>query len=248
MPTTPTWQNPVAGQAPLAAHQTQLLGSHASKLFYTGVQTAAQTTAGTGSTSSNGTYAAQSFTTSAGQTAIGYILLQMNATIGAGASLGPLTIQLRTNNAGAPSSTILATVTASTEYVFNAPASVHFPLNATGLTASTQYWIVTLPAGNASFSYTWGKSNQTSGTSTSSNGTTWAAQTYGSIYQVWDQTVSGKLQHEWDDGGARWTWYSYLGNGQVTQFAEYTAGQTAAGYLQSFRNYAYSNGLPVSIT
>lgn len=249
MATTPTWQAATSGQPALAGHVNQLLGTHKSTLLYTGVQTAAQTTVGTGSVSSNGLYIAQSFATAAAQTAIGYVLAYITSgSATSGSQLGPTTLSLYANSAGAPTGSALVSCTLTAEYVANAPTFVTFPLPITGLTASTTYWLVLAPAGNVTYSYLWYKSNQTSGASTSTNGTSWTAQAYGLLYQIYDQTASGSLVSAWDDSGARWTWTSYNTNGTINQYAEYTAGQTAAGYLQSFRTMAYSNGLLKTIT
>lgn len=244
MATTPTWQAATSGQPALAGHVNQLLGSHATTYLYTGVQTAAQTTAGTGTVGTNGTYIAQSFTTAAGQTSIGYVIARISSGgATSGSQLGPTTLSLYANSAGAPTGSPLASVTMTAEYVAAAPSFVTYPLPVTGLTASTTYWLVLAPAGNATYSYLWWKSNQTSGASTSTNGTTWTAQTYGLLYQVYDQTATGLLTCTWEDTGARWTWSGYGTTNLLTQYAEYTGGQTTAGYLQSFRTLSYTNGL-----
>ena len=245
MATTPTWQAATTGQPGNAGAVNQFLGTHAATVLYTGVQTAAQTTAGTGSVSTNGLYIAQSFSTAVGQTAIGHAIARISSGgATSGSQLGPTTLSLHANSAGAPTGPPLATVTFTVEYVAAAPAFVTFPLPVTGLTASTTYWLVTAPAGNATYSYLWWESNQTSGASTSTNGTTWTAQAYGLLYEVYDQTATGLLTCTWEDAGDRWTWRSYAANtNQVSQYAEYTVGQTTAGYLQSFRTFSYTNGL-----
>lgn len=245
MATVPTWQAATSGQPANAGHVNQLLGTHASTLLYAGVQTAAQTTAGTGGVSSNGLYIAQSFTTASTQTAVGYVEAQILSVGGAtsGSQLGPATLSLYANSAGAPTGSPLVSVTAPVEYVLNAPLWITLPLPATGLAGATTYWLVLAAAGNATYYYQWNKSNQTSGASTSPNGVTWTAQAYGLLYQVYDQTPTGLLTCTWEDAGARWTWNGYGTTNLITQYAEYTAGQTTAGYLQSFRTLSYTNGL-----
>lgn len=248
MVTTPTWLAATAGQAQVAGQVNQFLGTHASTILYAATQTAAQTTAGATSTSTNGLYLAQSFTTAVGQTAIGYVIVPVTTTTTTGASLAPTTLSLYANSAGAPTGSALVTTTLTAEYANKASGGtatvkVIYPLPVTGLTASTTYWLVLAAAGNVSNSYTWYRSNQVGGASTSPNGTTWTAQAYGLEYQVFDQTASGLLTATRDDAGARWTATTYTATNLINTYAEYTSGQTAAGYLQSYRTNSYSNGL-----
>jgi hypothetical protein len=158
-------------------------------------------------------------------------------------------VTLRTNNAGAPSSTILGTTTLASEYVATGPATSVIPMPVTGLTASTTYWIVLSATGDSTHHFNWSKSNQVSGTSTSPDGITWTPQAYGSLYEVWDQTISG-IQPIilWEDSGARWVWLNYNADDTVATIAEYTAGQTTTGYMQSFRNLTYSGGSITAVT
>ena len=245
---TPIWQAATTGQPPLAAHVNQFLGTHAVTNLYMGVQTASQTTAGTGGVSTNGLWIAQQFTTGAAQTALGYIGIQLSGPATTGANLGPLTVGIYANSAGAPTGVALISQVYTIEYVSAGPAYPILPLPVSALTPSTTYWIVSQPAGNVTYNYTWGKSNQTSGASTSTNGTTWSAQTYGLLFQVFDQTISGLLTCTWEDSGVRYTWIAYNANNLPSSYAEYTAGQTIPGYLQSFRNFTYSNGLLTGVS
>jgi hypothetical protein len=244
---TPTWSAATTGSTPQAGHINQLLGTHATTLLYTGTQTAAQTTAAGTATNSNSLYIAQSFATTGGQTQVGYVQLYLDSAVASGGNLGTITVSLYANSAGAPTGSPIVTTTATTEYVnaisgASTTTFVTYPLPAT-VSPSTTYWIVTAPAGNGSFFYTWKRSTQVSGASTSSNGTSWTAQAYGMVFKVFDQTAANPLVATWEDAGARWTWRSTNTSGQIAQYAEYTAGQTAAGYLQSFRTLSYTNGL-----
>jgi hypothetical protein len=247
--TTPTWQAPVSGQAPRAAHVNQSLGSHSSVFVYDGTTRASQTTAGSTTTSTNGTWLAQSFATVAGQTTVGFVAMSLTTTTTTGASLSPATVQLRTNNAGAPSTTILASTTVTAEYsnLTSGGATtfrIGVPLAVSGLTASTTYWLVVPAVGNASNNFTWFRSNQTSGASTSTNGTTWTAQAYGFTYAVTDLTATGQLRALYDDGGARWVWLNHAsGSQQLNTIFEYNVGQTTAGYLQTLKTVTYSNNV-----
>lgn len=241
MATAPTWLAATANQPPKATQVNQFLGTHKTQLLYPSVQKAAQTTAGSGNTQSNGLYIAQSFSTAVGQTAIGYVILTISTT-GGFSGLTPTTLTLRTNNAGAPSSTILGSTTIASEYVAAGPATSVFPMPVTGLTASTTYWLVIAAAGDSTHHFNWSKSNQVSGTSTSPDGVTWTAQAYGSLYQVWDQTITGTQPLLlWEDAGARWVWLNFNGDGTLANVAEFTAGQTSTGYMQSFRTFTYSS-------
>lgn len=248
MAVTPTWLAATTGQPGSAGQVNQFLGSHASVVLYAAVQKAAQATAGATFTSTNGLFLAQSFATAVGQTTIGYVSVPITTTTTTGASLATTTLSLYANSAGAPTGSALVSTTLTAEYAFNASGgtntvSVIYPLPATGLTASTTYWLVLASAGNVTNNYTWFRSNQTSGASTSPTGVTWTAQTYGFKYAIFDQTASGLQTATWEDSGARWTAQTYSGTGEITTLAEYTVGQTASGYLQSYRTLTYTGGL-----
>lgn len=248
MATTPTWQAAVAGQPPQAAHINQSLGTHSSVFVYDGTTRASQTTAGATTTNTNGTYLAQSFATVAGQTTLGFVAISLTTTTTSGSLLSPATVQLRTNNAGAPSTTVLTSTTVTAEFANTYSGGVTtfrigVPLPTTGLTASTTYWLVVPAVGNASNNFTWFRSNQTSGASTSTNGTTWTAQAYGFTYAVTDLTANGQLRSLYDDAGARWTWYTYGTGNQPNLTFEYNVGQTTAGYLQTSHTASLSGNL-----
>lgn len=253
MTTAPTWQAPTSGQPPLADHINQLLGAHTASIVYNGVQTDGHTTSAGTTVSTNGLWLAQSFVTAVGQTSIGHISFSLTTTTTTGSLLSPTTLTINTNNAGAPSTTVLITVPVTAEYAYNASGGgvsttrINFPVPVSGLTPSTTYWIVVAAAGNVSNNYTIHQSNQVSGASTSPDGITWTAQAYGFTYTVRDQTVAGIPMETWEDNGARWTVALYDTSSRITQYHEYTAGQTAAGYIQSDRTISYSTWLPTSI-
>ena len=254
MVTAPTWQAATAGQTPRAGHINELLGPHTSYVLYNGTQTAGQTTNGATTTSTNGLYLAQSFTTAVGQTAVGLITASLTTTTSSGTLLSPTVVSLHADNAGAPAASALVSTTLTAEFAFNASGAVNttrigIPLPVTGLTASTTYWIVASAAGNVSNNFTWFRSNQVSGASTSTNGTTWTAQSYGFTFTVRDQGQTSPLvKSSWEDGGARWTFVVYNATNGVSVYYEYTAGQTTSGYIQSVRNLSYQNGVLLSST
>jgi hypothetical protein len=246
--TTSTWLAATSGQLPKAQQINAFLGVHASTELFAGTLQASQTTAGSTSTSTNGLYLAQQFTTGAAQTAVGYVSIPVTTTTTTGASLATTTLSLYANSGGAPTGSALVSTTITAEYANlasggTATVSVIYPLPVTGLSVSTAYWLVVAAAGGASNSYTWYRSNQTSGASTSPTGTSWTAQTYGFKYSVYDQSAVGLLTAVREDSGARWTATTYTASSQVSTYAEYVVGQTAAGYSQSFRTLTYSNGL-----
>lgn len=244
--TSNTWLGATTGQLPTAAQQQAFLGVHKTQMLYAGVQQAGQTTNGSTSTSSNGLWLAQSFTTGASQTTVGYVIVPVTTTTTSGSSLGTTTLALYANTSGAPSGSPLVSTTVTAEYANlasggTATSRLIYPLPATGLTAATQYWLVLQSTASAG-SYTWYQSNQASGASTSPNGTAWTAQTYGFVYQVFDQTAAGQLTAVWEDSGARWQALYYGTTGEVSSLGQYTLAQ-GGGYQQGYRTLSYSGGL-----
>lgn len=245
--TSNTWLGATNGTGilPTAAQQAAFLGIHKQQLLYAGTQQAGQTTNGSTSTSTNGLWLAQSFTTGGAQTAIGYVIVPVTTTTTSGSSLSTTTLALYANTAGAPSGSPLGSVTVTAEYANlasggTATKGLIYPLPVTGLAAATTYWLV-LQSTASTGSYTWYRSNQASGASTSTNGTTWSAQTYGFVYQVFDQAASGQLTAIWEDSGARWQAFTYNAALNVSTLGQYTVAQNA-GYVQGFRSLSWSSG------
>lgn len=216
----------------------QFLAAHAVTYLYQGSQKAAQITSAAGTQASNGLYIAESFTTASGQTVTGYVMVYAAVT----GSPAPWVISLQADNSGAPSGTVLSSSAVPKEFVTGIGGWVSVPLPATGLSAITRYWIVAAAVGDSGDKFTWQKSNQSSGCSTSTNGSTWTAQAFGLMYQVFDQTATLPLAGTWEDSGARWTWLSYS-SGLITGTQEYTQGQIANGYTAAQRTLSYSSGL-----
>lgn len=244
--TTSTWLAATSGPLPTAAQQQAFLGVHKAQMLYAGVQQAGQTTNGSTSTSSNGLWLAQSFTTGASQTAVGYVIVPVTTTATSGASLASTTLALYANGAGAPTGSALGSVTVTAEYANLASGGTAtnrlvYPLPVTGLSAATTYWLV-LQSTASTGSYAWYRSNQTSGASTSTNGTAWTSQAYGFVYQVFDQAAAGQLTAVWEDSGARWQALYYGTTGEAASLAQYTLAQSG-GYVQGYRNFTYSGGL-----
>lgn len=251
MSVIPNWLGATPASSPQSGQVNQFLGTHNTQILYAGTSTASVLTSGAATTSSNGLYLAQSFTTAAGQTAIGYITCPISTTTTTGASLAPTTLSLYANSGSAPTGAALGSVTLTAEYAYLSTANGNtntftlYPLPVTGLTASTTYWLV-LASTASSGAYTWFRSASASGASTSANGSTWTGQSYGFRYNVFDQTASGLQTATWEDSGARWTASTYntaASINQIAAYAEYTVAQGTAQYVQSYRALTYSSGL-----
>lgn len=243
--TTNTWLGATSGQTPLASQPNAPLGIHAMQPLYAATQRVAQTTNGAATTSTNNLWLAQSFTTAGGQTTIGYVIAPITTTTTSGSSLSTTTLSLYANSAGAPTGSALVSTTLTAEYANQASGGTNtnrviYPLPITGLTAATQYWLV-LHSTASTGSYTWFRSNQVSGASTSPTGVTWTAQGYGFVYQVFDQSASGLLTAVWEDSGARWQAYTYNSAQNISTIAQYTVAQNGS-YVQGFRTASWSNG------
>lgn len=236
--TTPSWQAATTGQQGLAGHVNQVLVSHAVTAVYQG-EAQASAAAGSGSVSSNGSWLAQSFTTAAGQTAVGRVTVTCLVT----GSPAPWTLSIQADSgSSSPSGTALASTAVPAEFAGVSLAAVSVMLPVSGLSAATPYWLVAEAAGDASDYFGWGKSAASSGASTSPDGVTWTAQAYGLAFATWDQSAVPPLAGTWEDSGARWTYLAYS-SGVLSEVGEYTAGQTAAGYAVSTRAVSYSGNL-----
>lgn len=240
---TPAWLAATAGAPPLAAQINQFLVSHATTYIYTGALVASQSTAGTGSVASDGLWVAQSFTTGSGTSGIGRIVLTLAVT----GTPGPLTLQLQSNSAGAPSGTVLGQVVIPPNWAPATAGAVSIPLPVAGLAPSSVYWIVAEPAGDAGDYFALSESNQTSGAATSVNGTTWSAQTYGLLYAVYDQSPVLPLVHTWADTGARVTAMTFNGTATPATIEEYTVAQDTGQYAYSTRSMTYSGTVLASV-
>jgi len=138
----PPWQAATTGSAPLARHINQFLGAHQVQVLYQATQTAAVVTNGAAHSNSNSLYMAQSFTTAVGQTKIGYVSTPLGSYVSNEALLGPFTLSLYANSAGAPSGPAIVTTQIATQYPQSITLGVdtvyvNYPLPAT-VTASTQ--------------------------------------------------------------------------------------------------------------
>jgi len=230
----PVWQAPVAGLPALAGHINQLLGTHPASYLYAGTQQASSS-GGSGGLPSNGLWLAQKFTTGSAQTAVGYATFSSTVT----GSPAPWSISLQADSGGQPSGTALAAVT----YPYQLAASTVTALLPAAVSPSTQYWLVTQPAGDSGDYFAWAKSSASSGCLTAPDGVTWSAQTFGLRYGVYDQSTVPPLVGIVEDSGARFTLLTWGASAGPATVQEYTVGQTVAGGAESARSLTYSNGL-----
>ena len=250
MAVTPAWQAATVGSEANAGHINQFLGNHQSVFLYQGTVRSSQTT-GTAVYSNTLTrWLAQTITTAAGQTAIGYVQLQLAAVGGSPTTnlIAPLTVSIYADSEGFPTGSALATTALSDSYVYMSPFWVTIPLPVSGLVPLTRYHIVTQIVGTTGHFYVWQQSNQTSGSATSTDGSVWVSNSYGLMYQVFDEGVSGLLQSIFEDSGARWREFSYNSNNQITQIVDYVIGQTSGGYLSAAHTLTYSGGLLTGVS
>jgi hypothetical protein len=237
---TPTWIGATPGSLPLAAQVNEFLSTHAITYLYSGALAGSQTTLGSGGVNSNGLYIAQQFT--AGSSfSLGRVVFGFNTVTGS--PTAPTTVSIQTSSGGAPSGTALVTTTVPPQFL---ASNVSVPVPCT-LTSGTVYWIVLAAVGDASDFVTWLKSNQVSGASTSTNGTSWTAQGYGLYYSLWDQSALPPLAHTWEDGGARWTSELYTGVNELSSLREYTVAQGSGQYISSSRALTYSGTNLISV-
>ena len=237
---SPTWLAATPDSPGLAGQINQLLTTHAVSFVYAGVKQSSQTTVGSGSTASNGLFVAQAFTTTSAQATVGYVILNLAAT----GTPPVLNLTLQAGSGGFPSGTALAAAQVAPDGLSGPAVPVIILLPCSGLAVSTQYWVVTEAAGDATDYFSLAHSSQTSGAATSPDGVTWTAQGYGLLYDIYDGTPAGELIGVSEDGGARQAVLGYT-SGLLTSVSEVTAGQ-AGGYASSSRALSYASSGPLT--
>jgi hypothetical protein len=248
---TQTWLAASAGSAARPGQINQFLGSHSSAWLYSGnTLQSHQTTGSAEFQSSDGQYMAQTFTTASTQTTVGQVLLQISTVGGSPitALIPALTVAVYANSGGVPTGSALGSATVTSQYVYTSPFWVQVPLGLAGLSVSTPYQLVVSAAGTATNHYAWQQSNQTSGASVSPDGLSWSAQSFGLMYQVYDQ--SGQI---WpplsliDDDGARVTTFAYNSLVQLTGITESVVSQDGSSFFSS-RTISYSGQYPTGVS
>lgn len=241
--TSSAWIAATTGQPPLAAQVNQLLVTHPATYVYTGVEQNHLPTAGSGSVASNGTWIAQLFTPS-----LVFTTGRVVVTLAVTGTPAPLMLGVYSNVSSAPGVPLVGPVALPAGFVGGSAAAVSVPLPGLTVASGTAYWLVAQAVGDASDFFSWSKANGTSGAMTSANGTSWTAQAYNLLFQVWDNTVLPPLLHTWEDAGARWsTLGAYNGGGQPGSLQEYTVAQGTGQYLYSNRAFSYSGSVLTSV-
>lgn len=246
MSAIPRWLAAAPGHGALPGQVNQLLGAHNSTWLYAGTQQAAQTTGSGVYQSAQSQYLAQGFTTGSAQTQIGVVQLQISAVGGSptSASIPPLVVSLYASDSGSPTGSVLASTSTAEQLVYAAGFWLQVPLPATVIPA-TVYQLVVSPAGSTGHYYVWQQSNQASGASTSPDGVTWTAQSFGLLFQVFDQGTSGMPQYLVDDSGAKVTQLSYT-SGALSQITESILAQDGSVLVMS-RSLSYSNATLIGV-
>lgn len=240
---SPLWYAAKAGQQGNSGQVSQMLLAHNVRFIYMGILFSSQATTGSGTVTGNSLYVAQTFTTGASTTGVGRITLTGFVT----GAPSMLNLSIQANNGGQPSGVPLVTSMFPTSWLNTSNNTYTFPVP-TGLTPSTQYWIVASWTGSTGNVYTLTQSNQTSGAMTSTNGTSWTAQAYGILYQCYDNSLNLPLLHTWEDGGQRVTWMPVNGSGYIGSIEESTLVPGSGSSLYSFRNITYTGSFPTSVS
>lgn len=250
--TTPSWLGAAAGSPGLAGQVNQFLGDHNSIITYGETLASTQGTGTAVYTGTDTSYLAQVITTEPTQTSISSIAIQLSAVGGSPVinSIPNLSVSLYDSFSGAPTGSPLTTVTLTETYIYAAPFWVSVPLTIGGLTAGTDYYIVTSMVGSSTNFYAWQRSTQTTGTFTSPDAIVWTPVSYGLMYQVNQPGSTGanviKLISE--DDGARTTQFSYDATDQLLSLVQFTATQGGSGSFLTAPTFTYTNGLITGVS
>lgn len=196
--------------------------THAATLHYEGssITASANSTAEASTYVTNGQFIAQPFVLTTG-TSVDRVTLQARK-FGNGADV---TISVRADSGGSPSTTTLASVTLPPEFLTTTARSVSLPLRASSLTNGSTYWVVISSGGTASNYLIFSASTATTPyLKTSTNGTTWNATTTRLMFDVF-AGATGLLVNSTTDS-TEWTELVYS-SGSLASVNE---------YIGSFRN------------
>jgi hypothetical protein len=243
---TPNWHAVATAGTQSVGDITQFLGTHGCALLYQGVSQVSYLLAtasvfGT-NTGAAAQWLAQPFTTAAAQATITRVELNLWKQ-GTGADV---TMEIRTDNAGVPSNTVLFSIVIPAD--FDQSGVVSIPVNLTGLTALTKYHIVIdgtadtanylLPA--------YSTTSVNAGLKSASGTAAWTSIGFTFYFNVFSG-VNGVLRNTYEDAGARWTTIDYTnsvaaGNTTPVHIGEYTVGS-----LRSWRTCTFTNGQLTSV-
>jgi hypothetical protein len=251
MSAIPTYQAATVGFAGSAGQANQFLAPHNATFVYSGaVLTDSRTTGSAVYTNTDGQYISQQFVTTSTQTEISQVWLQVSAVNGSAVTnnIDPLVVSIYADFGGFPTGSALATSSLTETVIYGSSFWVVFLIPLSGMTPSSTYHIITSPAGvSGTHYYVWQRNNQTSGALTSTDNADWNIETYGLMYQVYDQTAFGTVQYIVEDNNSRWTQFGYSAQGLVTSITEYTIDQTGSGNLYSSRTLSHTDELITGI-
>ena len=246
---TPNWHAVAAAGTLSVGDITQFLGTHGCSLLYQGASQVADVATVTGTLGTNTGAAAQwvdqPFTTGASQTTITRIELWLNEQ-GTGADT---TVEIRTDNAGAPSNVTLFSVTLPLEFPTGiAGAALSIPVNLTGLSSNTKYHIVIDGTASTANYVTLGRSvTSVNAAQISASGTAgWSGAGFTLYFNVFSG-VNGVLRNTYEDAGARWTTIDYTNSAAAGNTTPVHIGEYTTGSLRSWRTCTFSNGQLVSV-
>lgn len=250
MSNVPTYQAAAVGYPGNAGHSNQFLFPHSGSAIYTGSnQTDKQTTGSGLYIPTYDQYISQQFSTTSTQTTLSQVWLQVSAINGSAVTnnIDPLYVSIYADYGGFPTGSALATSGLSETVIFGSGFWSVFLIPLSGLTPSSNYHIITSPAGSSTSGYyVLQENNLTGGALTSPDNADWTIQTYGVMFQVYDNTAAGLLQYLVEDNGARWTQFTYTGS-LISSVTEYTIDQTGSGNFSSTRNLSYVDKLVTGI-
>jgi hypothetical protein len=251
MSTIPAWLGAQVNYGGNSGLINQFLAQHDAIYQYSGQSIASEEATGSGIyIDTLNQWLSQTITTGPSQTDIGAVGLQLS-TVGGSPTLNlipALTVSLYADLGGFPTGSAITSATVASTYVYSSSFWAQIPLVATGLTASTNYHLVTAITGTTGHYYVWQESNQTNGCLTAPDGVTWTAQGFGLMYQVYTQdSASGNVVLISEDNGSLVKILTYNSLNLLTNVSEYAQLQDGT-FIQSSGTLSYTNGLVTGVS
>lgn len=233
----PVWNAEAASNVVRASDINQFLATHPTKMVYQGTS---QYNNGASSGSTNNTASqmlAQSFVTTSSQTAVTYVVPQLN-----GGPVDDFTVSLTDDNSGVPGTVIASLIVPGAWFPTSSSINLSpvFPFALTGLAVSTRYWL-TLSAGTSSVYVAWYEATSpvNSGAVSTNNGSSWSSAA-GLTLDVYDGN-SGLLVGVNEDNGNKWGWFSYNANNTLADIYQNTL-VYGGGTLGQVPSLTYGSG------
>jgi hypothetical protein len=262
---TPGYHSPIVGSPYSVSDVTQFLGTHAATLLNQGLSKVSYIVASSASQSTNtgaaAQWLAQPFTTAALQTTITRIELALQ---GSG-TFADTTLELRTDNAGVPSNTILWSCNIPADFIASGAVYLSIPCNVSGLTAATKYHIVLDGTASTTNYDTWvtAVTSVNAGLKSASGTAAWSSVATTFLFNVFNGT-NGALRNIVEDcpaGGppARWVGLDYANTTRVVATGALptnaardgnsvpTVVREVCGVLRSVRTLTYTAGVLTSV-